>query len=296
MKTPHRGRFAPTPSGPLHLGSLLTALASWLAARNEGGAWLVRIDDLDRARCPKGTDSVILRQLEVHGLHWDEAPRYQSRHVTEYRESLARLDRDGHLYACTCTRAALKQSSPAGPDGPVYPGTCRAAAHAAAKHGLRARVADLDLCFMDALQGQRCRNLQREVGDFVVRRADGQPSYQLACAVDEHAQGISDVVRGADLLGSTFCQLWVQQKLEFAAPRYAHLPVLVDARGRKLSKQNHAPAVDAGKAADNLRRCLALLNQPVPQGARPAEILNEAAVCWDAARMSRTAQITDLPL
>src|SRR5690348_16249186 len=210
---PYRGRFAPTPSGPLHLGSLLTALASWLAARSAGGAWLLRIDDLDRARCPKGTDAVILRQLEAHGLDWDEAPRYQTRHLEEYREALRQLERSGRLYACTCSRATLKQGATPGPGGPVYPGTCRDAARDPAHASLRARVDDAELCFDDAWQGRQCRPLAREVGDFVVRRADGQPSYQLACAIDEHAQGITHVVRGADLLGSTFCQRWVLGQL-----------------------------------------------------------------------------------
>lgn len=295
VQSRYRGRFAPTPSGPLHLGSLLTALASWLDARHHGGRWLLRIDDLDRARCPPGTDSVILRQLEAHGLHWDESPRYQTDHVAEYRDALHTLQRQDLLYACTCSRAQLKQSAVAGPDGPVYPGTCRAAP-AAARASLRARLPDRELCFDDAWQGRQCRHLTTEVGDFVVRRADGAIAYQLACAVDEHAQRITDVVRGADLLGSTFCQRWVQQALGLTAPRYAHLPVVADAQGRKLSKQNHAPAVDSRDAASNLRRCVRLLNQREVDGALPGEILAGALARWDAARVSRTAQIRDLPL
>lgn len=292
----YRGRFAPTPSGPLHLGSLLTALASWLDARHRGGAWLLRIDDLDRARCPPGTDAAILRQLEAHGLHWDEAPRYQGAHVDEYRDALRRLGQAGHTYACTCSRARLKRDARPGPDGPVYPGTCREAGHGPRRHALRARLPELELCFDDAWQGRACRQLAGEVGDFVVRRADGQVAYQLACAVDEHAQGITDVVRGADLLGSTFCQRWLQQQLGLLPPRHAHLPVLVDSRGRKLSKQNRAAPVEARAAARNLRHCLALLGQPVPAAGAPAAILGEAAARWDAARVSRTAQIGYPPL
>ena len=292
----YRGRFAPTPSGPLHLGSLLTALASWLDARQRGGRWLLRIDDLDRARCPPGTDAVILRQLEAHALHWDESPRYQSAHVAEYRDALQRLGQAQRVYACTCSRAVLKRAARQGPDGPVYPGTCRAAGHPHARASLRVRLPDRELCLDDAWQGRQCRRLASEVGDFVVRRANGEIAYQLACAVDEQAQRITDVVRGADLLGSTFCQAWIQQELGQAPPRYAHLPVVTDARGRKLSKQNHAPAVDAREAAANLRRCLRLLNQEDVGGARPAEILAAARECWDAARVSRTAQIRALPL
>jgi glutamyl-Q tRNA(Asp) synthetase len=286
----YRGRFAPTPSGPLHLGSLLAALASWLQARSQGGLWLLRIDDLDRARCPAGTDALILRQLEAHGLHWDEDVRYQSRHVDEYRDALARLDDAGRLYACTCSRALLKQICRPGPDGPVYPNRCRNASH----HGRASRRMKLDdrtLCFDDGWQGRQCRHLVQEVGDFVVRRTDGEIAYQLACAVDERAQRITEVVRGADLLGSTFCQLSVQQQLGFTPPRYRHLPVLADARGRKLSKQNHAAPADAAAAPENLRHCLRLLKQPAAEGAQPGEILSAALARWDAARIPRTAQI-----
>lgn len=300
METPprprYRGRFAPTPSGPLHLGSLLTALASCLDARHRGGAWLLRIDDLDRARCPAGMDATILRQLEAHGLHWDEAPRYQARHVDEYRAALRRLQERGLAYACGCSRAVLARSALPGPDGPVYPGTCRDAGLDPRGHALRARLPDATRCFDDVWQGRVCRSLRREVGDFVLRRADGATAYQLACAVDEPAMRITDVVRGADLLGSTSCQLWLMAELDLPAPRYAHLPVLTDARGRKLSKQNRAEPVEARHAADNLRRCLALLNQPPPEAARPEAIVHEACRRWDAARVSRTAQIRDLPL
>lgn len=292
---PYRGRFAPTPSGPLHLGSLLTALGSWLDARSRGGSWLLRIDDLDRARCPKGADTEILRQLEAHGLHWDESARYQAQHIVEYREAFERLERDGRLYACTCSRAVLKATRLAGPDDPVYAGTCRNAGHGV-RAARRVRIDAGMLCFDDGWQARQCRQLVAEVGDFVVRRADGQHAYPLACAVDEAAQAITDVVRGADLLGSTFRQLWLMRALGLAAPRYRHLPVLTDAQGRKLSKQNHAPAVACGSAGANLRRCLRLLHQKDVDADAPTEILRAATAQWDAARVSRTAQIGDLPL
>jgi glutamyl-Q tRNA(Asp) synthetase len=293
--TIYRGRFAPTPSGPLHLGSLLTALASWLQARSRGGRWLLRIDDLDAARCPPGTDATILRQLEAHGLHWDEDVRYQARHVEEYRDALAELERAGRLYACTCSRALLKDICLPGPDGPVYPNRCREAARQG-RASRRVKLEDAPLCFDDGWQGRQCRQLVRDIGDFIVRRADGQIAYQLACAVDEPAQQITEVVRGADLLGSTFCQHWIQRALGFAPPLYRHLPVLMDAQGRKLSKQNHARPVDGNGAADNLRRCLQLLDQPASEGGRCDEILAAAVARWDAARIPRTAQIGDLPL
>ena len=293
---PYRGRFAPTPSGPLHLGSLLTALASWLDARAAGGQWLLRVDDLDRARCPPGTDAVILRQLEQHGLRWDGAVRYQTHHLDQYRDALERLERGQFLYACSCTRAMLKASSLDGPDGPVYPGTCRTARRPFAHHALRLAVDDREACFDDGWQGRQCRQLRSEVGDFVVRRTDGAPAYQLACAVDERAQGITDVVRGADLLGSTFCQLCVQQRLGYTPPRYRHLPVLADPRGRKLSKQNHADPVDGARASDNLRLCLRVLNQLDTGADSPERILATATTHWDPHRVPRTAQIRGLPL
>lgn len=289
----YRGRFAPTPSGPLHLGSLVTALAGYLQARSQRGAWLVRIDDLDAPRCPPGADAAILRQLEDHALHWDEAPRYQRQHMAEYEAALARLRADGLLYQCDCTRATLKRISREGPDGPVYPGLCRERGLA---HGsLRLRVGDGEICLEDPWQQRPCRRRADEIGDFVVRRADGQVAYQLACVIDEQAQRITEVVRGADLLGSTFQQRCVHAALALASPRYRHLPVVVDARGRKLSKQNHAPAVDGAQAAANLLTCLELLRQRPPRAALArapaAEIVAWAVAHWDAARLPRTAQI-----
>lgn len=287
----YRGRFAPTPSGPLHLGSLLTALASYLQSRQQAGAWLLRIDDLDQPRCPPGIADRILRQLEAHALLWDEAPRYQSAHVGEYRAALEQLNPQGRLYSCGCTRAELKAQAQPGPDGPVYPGTCRAAGRAAAS--LRLRVDAGTVCLEDGWQGRQCREADTEIGDIALRRADGQIAYPLACVVDERAQRISEVVRGIDLLGSTFQQRCVQDALGLAPPVYRHLPVLVDARGRKLSKQNHAAPLDDGVAGSNLRSCLALLNQAAPPAdcVDPESLLRWATTRWDAAKVPRTAQI-----
>jgi glutamyl-Q tRNA(Asp) synthetase len=290
--TKYRGRFAPTPSGPLHLGSLLTAVASFLQARHAGGAWLLRIDDLDRARCPAGMADRIRRQLEAHALHWDASPRFQSGHVAEYRQALETLRQRALLYPCACTRAALRTASRAGPDGPVYAGTCRERAQP--RGALRLRVGGGTVCVDDGWQGRRCRDLASEVGDVAVRRADGLIAYQLACAIDEQAQGITEVVRGVDLLGSTFQQRCIQSALGLAPPGYGHLPVLVDARGRKLSKQNHAAPVEPGEAGPNLYACLALLDQAPPAELRrehPLEIVRWAVAHWDAARVPRAAQI-----
>ena len=280
----YRGRFAPTPSGPLHLGSLLTALASWLQARSKNGVWLLRIDDLDRPRCIKGMDSEILHQLESHGLDWDETPRYQTQHVEAYEHALARLLDMGRVYPCTCTRATLDRSALDGPDGPVYSGHCRLLGlPCAERHALRYRVDDSILEFQDGWAGPQQRRMQREVGDFTLRRSDGMIGYQLACAIDEKDQCITEVVRGADLLGSSFRQIALMQALGLTPPQYRHGPVLKDPQGNKLSKQNHAEPILAAAAADNLLRCLHHLKQQPPAGiagASPRVILEWALQHW----------------
>lgn len=292
----YRGRFAPTPSGPLHLGSLLTALAGWLDARVHGGHWLLRIDDLDQARCPPGAADVILRQLEVHGLQWDESPRWQSAHRPEYEAACAELQQRQLLYACHCTRAVLATESRSGTDGPVYSGHCRAPpGDTPARHtgSLRLRTPTGEIELDDPIQGHLRRNLEHDVGDFVLRRADGLIGYQLACVIDEAAQGINHVLRGADLIGSSLRQLLLQRLLDLPSPGYAHLPVLTGSDGRKLSKQNGAAALDPSTPADNLRRCLRLLGQPVPEaGLSTLEVLEQARERW---RLSAIPRVLTLP-
>lgn len=291
----HRGRFAPTPSGPLHLGSLLTALASYLQAKSKGGVWLLRMDDLDGPRCMPGAADQIRRQLEGHGLLWDESIRWQSQHVEEYRTALQSLERSGRVYPCSCTRARLEVTSLAGPDGPVYPGTCRAGAKSDRNTNLRLRVDDDEFGFEDGWQGAQRRNLLHDVGDFVVRRADGVIGYQLACAVDESTQGITEVTRGADLLGSTIRQLVVMEALRIEPPDYRHLPVLIDSEGRKLSKQNHAAPVQIQHAAANLLQCLRYLNQLVPQESStssPQMLVEWAVANWDPVRVPNAPSMT----
>ena len=292
----YRGRFAPTPSGPLHAGSLLTALASYLQARAAGGEWLLRIDDLDRTRCRPEYTETILRQLEAHGLHWDAAPRLQNRHVDDYEAAYAKLFAQGLVYGCSCTRAQLALTSLGGIDGTVYAGTCRGRSQAV--HGMAARlcVAEIELEIDDVCQGHMRRRLDREVGDFVLRRADGQIAYQLACAIDEQAQGITEVVRGADLIGSSFKQSYLQRLLDLPRPGYLHIPILLGAQGHKLSKQNHAPSIDSHSVADNLLGSLSRLGQHPPaqlRRAAPAEILRWAVAAWDIQQVPRQA---DLPI
>lgn len=286
----YRGRFAPTPSGPLHLGSLLTALASFLEARRQAGSWLLRIDDLDTTRVDAASEARILGQLEAHGLFWDEAPRRQSEHRDEYAAALSSLDRRQLVYACECTRAVLAQNSLPGPEGSVYNGACRQRNLAAEGRSLRLRMPDQSLQFVDASQGAQSRRLAIDLGDFVLRRRDGIFGYQLACAVDEHAQRITEVVRGADLLSSTFFQIHLMHELRLQVPRYRHLPVLASAGERKLSKQNHARAIDEAHAAENLHLCLDLLGQnpaPALRRASVPDLLDWARAHWRVENVPR---------
>lgn len=292
----YRGRFAPTPSGPLHAGSLMTALASWLDARKAGGAWLLRIDDLDSARCQQRHTDTILKQLEGHGLHWDEAPVYQSRQARHYRAALEQLQEAGHLYPCACTRAILKRDSRPGPDGPVYNGHCRALSGTvnAARAATRMRVPPQLITLNDGLQGSLERSTEKDIGDFVVRRADHVIGYQLACAVDEHNMRITDVVRGADLIGSTFCQWIVQDTLRLRVPAYHHLPLALDAQGRKLSKQNHSPSIKTHLASPNLFIALQGLGQQPPATLyreAPRTVLAWALIHWQPQAIARVAML-----
>lgn len=287
--TRYRGRFAPTPSGPLHLGSLVTALASFLDARHRGGNWLLRIDDLDGPRCRPEHADTILRQLERHGLHWDGAVRYQSAHEPAYETAFEQLRSAGLLYRCACTRAMLAESSTTGVDGPVYAGTCRDAAATAAvtdtaATAWRLRVPAGTVALDDRLHGRLIRDLGRDVGDFVIRRADGRMGYKLASVVDDAALSITDVVRGADLIGSSLRQTLLMPYFGQAAPRFLHIPVLIDDSGRKLSKQNHAPPIASETAAQNLIRALTLLGQSdfaADWHGRVDEIIANAIHRWD---------------
>lgn len=290
--SPYRGRFAPTPSGPLHAGSLLTALASWLCARVAGGCWLLRFDDLDRARCRPEHAAQILRQLEAHALYWDEAPRYQSQHVEIYRAGLARLDAC-LAYRCRCTRAILAKEQRQGADGPVYSGRCRELSIDGERTSLRLRTETGVMTLDDAGRGRIVRDISRDIGDFILRRADGVIGYHLACAIDESHQRITEVVRGADLLAATFCQRLVLDALKRQAPAYRHLPVLLDAHGRKLSKQNHAPPINPDRATHNLHDGLKMLGQNPPASMRAtavAELLSWAQLHWNPARIPFTLQ------
>jgi glutamyl-Q tRNA(Asp) synthetase len=292
----YRGRFAPSPTGPLHLGSLLAALASWLQARSQGGAWLLRIEDLDRPRVRQTHADSILRSLEFFGLQWDGPVLYQSTRDEAYAAALETLRAQDLLYACTCTRRELAECRP-GIDGPVYPGTCRnAPLLRPQKHAVRLKVDARPRAFTDRIQGECRQVLAQAVGDFILRRADGLYAYQLAVVVDDAEQGITEVVRGADLLNSTLRQLYLQQLLGCPSPAYAHVPVLVDAAGRKLSKQNHADPVAAQRPQSALLLCLQLLGQQPPPELAAGE--RDALLGWASAhwRLDRVPRAQRLPV
>lgn len=287
----YRGRFAPSPSGPLHFGSLVAALGSYLDARHQHGTWLVRMEDLDPPREAPGAAAEILRTLEAYGLEWDAPVEYQSRRSAHYATALSRLERDGHLYACACSRREIADSR-TGPAGvPVYPGTCRnGLPPGRAPRALRVRVYDQHIRFRDAVQGVVEQALATEAGDFVLRRADGLYAYQLAVVVDDAAQGITHVVRGADLVDSTPRQIHLQRLLGYRQPDYLHLPVAVNAAGEKLGKQTCAAAVPVHERIATILAVLRFLHQPVPADATSLGVrglLDLAARQWDRQALPR---------
>ncbi len=261
----YRGRFAPSPTGPLHFGSLVAAVGSFLQARSRGGRWLVRIEDLDPPREAPGAAANILRTLEAFGLHWDGAVMYQSCRHGVYEAALKMLERHDAIYPCACSRGEIADSSMQGVDGPVYPGTCRdGLTPGRAPRAWRVKVDGATVEFADVLQGRMRRCLASDFGDFVLRRADGFFAYQLAVVVDDAEQGITEVVRGADLIESTPRQIHLQRLLVLPTPDYAHLPVALNARGEKLSKQTLALPVEAARPQQQLLRVLQFLGQQAP--------------------------------
>jgi glutamyl-Q tRNA(Asp) synthetase len=287
----YRGRFAPSPTGPLHFGSLVAAVGSYLDARAHCGEWLLRIEDVDEPRTVPGAADGILRTLDGFGFAWDGAVVTQSRRLDLYHAALVRLQLDGDVYPCACSRREIADSAnQASVDGGlVYPGICRAGVpEGRAARSWRMRVPDHQLCFDDRVQGTQCQNLARELGDFVLLRADGQYAYQLAVVLDDAAQGVTSVVRGADLLDSTPRQLWLQQRLDLLTPSYAHLPVATNATGEKLSKQTQAAAVDAKRGSAVLAEVLDFLGHPVPaplRGAPLVEFWSWAVSVWSIGKV-----------
>lgn len=288
--SPYIGRFAPSPTGPLHFGSLVAALGSFLDARAHGGRWLLRVEDLDPPREQIGAADNILRSLEIHGLHWDGPVLYQHARLAEYKAAAARLQTEGWAYPCACSRREIADSGVRGLEGPIYPGTCRQGVPAGKPaRALRIRVPDGEtLSFEDRLQGVVHQSLAREIGDFVIRRADGCFAYQLAVVVDDAFQEISHVVRGVDLLLSTPRQMWLQRRLRLPTPSYMHLSVALTAAGEKLSKQTGAQPLNDTRPGANIFRALEFLRQaPVKdlRGAPPSELAAWAIRNWQPNRL-----------
>ena len=282
----YTGRFAPSPTGPLHLGSLIAALASWLDARAAGGRWLLRIEDLDRPRCVPGAVDAIVAGLRGLGLDWDGEVVFQSARLDRYQAALERLQ--ARTYWCGCSRREIADSSLGlATDGaPIYPGTCRDGA-TRARRALRLATSSERIAFDDRVQGSQEQVLSRDIGDFVLYRADGLFAYQLAVVVDDAEQGVTDVVRGADLLDSTPRQIYLQRLLGVPTPRYLHVPVAVNAGGEKLSKQTGAQPIDTSWRI--VQRALRFLGQP------EASSLDEAIRNWDATLISARRALAPPP-
>lgn len=283
----YTGRFAPSPTGALHLGSLVAAIGSYLDARAHGGRWLLRIEDLDAGRVIAGCSAAIQRTLEAFGLTWDGAVEYQSARTQHYAEALAALRRRGLTFECSCSRSELR---PAG----AYPGTCRSGPHRRGPTATRFRVGDSSVCFDDRVQG-RCRFELSSLGDVIIRRRDGAFAYQLAVVVDDALQGVSDVVRGADLLDNTPWQIALQEALGFPAPRYAHLPVVLEPRQGKLAKSRGALALEPQTAGAQLHQALTLLHQEPPATLKSepaATVLEWGRRHWNLDRFQGLKKVT----
>ena len=292
MKRNYRGRFAPSPTGPLHFGSLVAAVGSYLDAKSHGGAWLVRMDDLDLSRTVPGAADLILRSLENLGMAWDETVVYQSTRSEAYEKALKVLKKRKLIYPCACSRREIADSAVGGLDGPIYSGTCRKGLLAGrAARADRVITDNTRIELKDVIQGKVVHSLERQVGDFVVKRADGYFAYQLAVVVDDAAQGITDVVRGADLLDSTTRQIYLQQLLGYATPRYAHLPVAVNVLGEKLSKQTLAAPINVAAPVLTLNAVLQFLGQATITDCAPDDtraFWAQAVAAWDITRVPHT--------
>jgi glutamyl-Q tRNA(Asp) synthetase len=294
------GRFAPSPTGPLHFGSLVAAVASYCEARANQGLWLVRMEDLDKPREMKGAADTILHQLEAFGFEWDGEVVYQSKRTSLYQQAFEQLQnnglkKSGLIYPCSCSRKEIADSATNGIEGLVYPGTCRyGMLQPRTQHAWRVKVTDEIVSFDDAIQGYQSQLLSRDIGDFVLKRADGLFAYQLAVVVDDASQGITHILRGADLLSSTPRQIYLQQLLGFNQPFYAHIPLAVNSHGEKLSKQNLALPINREHAPQLIFDALVFLGQNPPSALKQTsltEIWEWAILNWQYSKISRERSI-----
>lgn len=267
MPVPYVGRFAPSPSGPLHFGSLVAALGSYLQARSHEGRWLLRIEDIDPPREVPGAADAILKTLEAYGFEWDGSVTYQSQRHALYEQALSQLRDNGLIYACNCSRKTIAASNADGKPR-RYPGTCRNRnlpfIRDTGQCSLRLHTEDRQLCFNDVIQGEISQNMAEDSGDIILLRRDGLYAYALAVSVDDMQQGISEVVRGRDLLDTTASQIYLMQQLGGSAPRYAHLPIVTNTAGDKLSKQTGAQALPLDRPVAQLCQSLRFLGQSPP--------------------------------
>ncbi|CAM4177554.1 tRNA glutamyl-Q(34) synthetase GluQRS [Acinetobacter pragensis] len=278
------GRFAPSPTGPLHFGSLITAVASYCDARAHRGKWLVRIEDTDIPRIYPGSEDHILRSIDAFQFDPDAEIIFQKDRLNLYEAVIEQLHQQGLVYACQCTRKMLGSNH-------IYQGTCRNLDLPLEHQAIRVKVDDQEICFTDRLQGTHCCNLQQDLGDFVLKRRDGIINYQLAVVVDDYLQGMTHVVRGADLLDNTERQIWLGQLLGYPKLQYMHLPLAMNDQGQKLSKQNMAQALDLTQAPQLLQQALRALRQPEVDLDRPAQMLQQAIAQWDIALIPHCTEL-----
>ncbi len=291
------GRFAPSPTGPLHIGSLLTAVASFLDARSNDGLWHLRIDDLDTTRNVPESIPRILDTLEKAGLTWDGPILYQNRQLEKYQTALEKLETRDLVYACSCSRKYLSGIAVNGSDHRVYPGICRdKKPRAAARHATRLRTFHSAIGFNDRLQGHHEQNLARDVGDFILKRRDNIFAYQLAVVIDDASQRITQVVRGFDLIESTPQQIYLYSLLDLPVPDYCHVPVVVDQHGMKLSKRTGANAVPKSELSFVIYKVLGLLKHPAPkemESAPPRELLQWGIKNWNIGNLVKARQVSE---
>jgi glutamyl-Q tRNA(Asp) synthetase len=278
------GRFAPSPTGPLHFGSLIAAVASYLDARHQGARWLLRIENIDPPREVPGAADSIVQLLDIYGFEWDGPVLWQADSRADHEAALARLIDSGTAYPCGCSRRDLA-GQPTGPLGVIYPGTCRGGTDAT-ECAWRVRTDNALTRFDDLIQGLRTHALESESGDFIVKRKDGLIAYQLAVVVDDYLNGVTRVVRGIDLIDSTFRQVWLQTLLDFPRPEYAHIPVAVHANGDKLSKLTGAPGLAPDQGSANLFKALLALGQQPPAELADARVQD----IWTWARENWTLE------
>jgi len=278
------GRFAPSPTGPLHFGSLITAVASYCDAKAHQGRWLVRIEDTDIPRIYPGSEEHILRALDAFEFEPDGEIIYQKDRLDIYENVIQQLRQQGLVYACQCTRKMLGSNH-------IYQDTCRDLGLPFEHQAIRVKVEDVEICFEDRLQGRHCSQLKKDLGDFVLKRRDGIMNYQLAVVIDDYLQGMTHVVRGADLLDNTERQIYLGQLFGYPRLSYMHLPLAMNDQGQKLSKQNLAQALDLDQAPLLLQQALQALCQAPVELDRPARMLKQAVAQWDISRIPHTTEL-----